>query len=40
MDQRTRKLMIIDKDLHSGDDIDCMCQEKKKEEDSSGVKIA
>ena len=30
MDQKIRQLMTMHNALHSRDDIDCMCQEKKK----------
>ena len=39
IDQRTRKLMTIHKILHLGDDIDCTCQEKKKEEDWVALRV-
>ena len=40
MDQKTRKLMSMNKALHPRDVIDYMCQEKKEEEDSLAIKIA
>ena len=39
MDEKTRKWMTIQKDLHLSDDIDYMCQEKE-EEESPALKIA
>ena len=38
MNQRTRKLMTMHKVLHSRDDVDYMCQEKKEEEDFPSFK--
>ena len=38
MDQKTRKLMTIQKALCSGGDVDDVCQEKKEEEDSQSIK--
>ena len=40
MDQRTRKLMRMHKALHSRDDRDRLCQEKKEEKDLPAFKIA
>ena len=40
MYQRTRKLMIMHKALHSRDDVDYIYQEKKEEEDSLALKTA
>ena len=39
MDQKIRKLMIMHKALYPRDDIDCMCQEKKAEENQSALRI-
>ena len=39
MDQRTRKLGMTHKALHTSDTSDYMCQEKKKEEDAPKLKI-
>ena len=40
MDQKTRKLMTMDKVLHLRDDVDRLCQEKKEEEDLPAFKRA
>ena len=40
INQKTRKLITMHKALYSKDDIDCMCPEKKEEEDLPAFKIA
>ena len=35
---KDRKLMMMNKALYPTDDIDCMCQEKKEEEDLPALK--
>ena len=39
IDQRTRKLRTIHNALHPRDNVDCMCQEKKEEENLPAFKM-